>query len=204
MSCESELIQRAREEYTIAAESLGPEGVPHLCGSKGAPVPSFHVMRQKLQRYYGRKDLHFITFSCYQRRFLLGTVRARNVFVKILNEVRQRYPFLLVGYVLMPEHVHLLVSEPARGTPSKIIQILKQRVSRAMRRKKKRGSRGQLRLAFPEEESGLKRFWQRRFYDFNVWSRGKLKEKLNYMHANPVIRQLVKHPKNWPWSSWSF
>src|SRR5208282_3009254 len=49
-----------------------------------------------------------------------------------------------------------------------------------------------------------KRFWQRRFYDFNVWSRGKLKEKLNYMHANPVTRKLVKHPKNWPWSSWSF
>jgi len=49
-----------------------------------------------------------------------------------------------------------------------------------------------------------RRFWQRRFYDFNVWSRGKLKEKLNYMHANPVMRKLVKHPKNWPWSSWSF
>jgi hypothetical protein len=42
-----------------------------------------------------------------------------------------------------------------------------------------------------------------RFYDFNVYSRGKVKEKLNYMHANPVIRKLVKHPKDWPWSSWS-
>jgi putative transposase len=59
-------------------------------------------------------------------------------------------------------------------------------------------------LKFPEPEGELKRFWQRRFYDFNVWSREKKKEKLEYMHANPVKRKLVKHPKDWPWSSFSF
>jgi hypothetical protein len=48
-----------------------------------------------------------------------------------------------------------------------------------------------------------KAVWQARFYDFNVYSFGKVKEKLNYMHANPVIRRLVEHPKDWPWSSWS-
>ena len=64
--------------------------------------------------------------------------------MKILGEVRKRHPFLLVGYVLKPEHVHLLVSEPARGTPSKIVQVLKQRVSRALRKKKRRSSTGQL------------------------------------------------------------
>jgi putative transposase len=159
-------------------------------------------MKNKLKRYYGRKDLHFITFSCYERRPLLGSARARNLFVKILGEVRERYRFRIVGYVVMPEHVHLLVSEPTKGTPSKVIQVLKQRVSRAMRAKR-RSVRGQLRLPFAEEEKEQKRFWQRRFYDFNVWSRGKVKEKLNYMHANPVVRRLVKHPTNWPWSSWS-
>jgi len=158
-------------------------------------------MKNKLKRYNGRRDLHFITFSCYERRPLLGPVRAKNLFVKILGEVRERHGFKLVGFVLMPEHVHLLLSEPAKGTPSKVIQVLKQRVSRAMRAKR-RGVRGHLRLPFAEE-NGQKRFWQRRFYDFNVWSRGKVKEKLNYMHANPVVRRLVKHPKNWPWSSWS-
>jgi len=49
-----------------------------------------------------------------------------------------------------------------------------------------------------------RRFWQRRFYDFNVWSDAKRKEKLHYMHANPVRERLVKHPKEWPWSSFSF
>ena len=59
-------------------------------------------------------------------------------------------------------------------------------------------------MKFPEPEGELKRFWQRRFYDFNVWSSEKKKEKLEYMHANPVKRKLVKHPRDWPWSSFSF
>ena len=45
---------------------------------------------------------------------------------------------------------------------------------------------------------GPMRFWQRRFYDFNVYSRGRVKEKLNYMHASPLARKLVKHPREWP------
>jgi hypothetical protein len=47
-------------------------------------------------------------------------------------------------------------------------------------------------------------FWQRRFYDFNVWSSKKLQDKLDYMHRNPVQRQLVRHPADWPRSSWSY
>src|SRR6266704_519592 len=55
-----------------------------------------------------------------------------------------------------------------------------------------------------DRAGGLPRFWQPRFYDFNAWSKGKVREKLEYMHANPVTRKLVHHPKDWPWSSWSF
>jgi putative transposase len=47
-------------------------------------------------------------------------------------------------------------------------------------------------------------FWQRRFYDFNVWSSKKRNEKMNYMHFNPVKRGLVTHPKDWAWSSYGF
>lgn len=61
----------------------------------------------------------------------------------------------------------------------------------------------QLRFRFPEEGNLPRRFWQRRYYAFNVYSRRKLREKLDYMHANPVIEKLVKDPKDWPWSSWS-
>ena len=161
-------------------------------------------MPKGLKRYYGRGDLHFLTFSCYRRLPLLGTVRARDVFVEALGEIRERYRFLPVGYVVMPEHVHLLISEPSEGTPSIVLKVLKQRVSRDLRKKNRRGHTGQLRLSFMRDGTGAPRFWQPRFYDFNVYSAKKKREKLEYMHANPVTRKLVLHPKDWPWSSFSF
>jgi putative transposase len=161
-------------------------------------------MPKGLKRYYGRGHLHFLTFSCYRRLPLLNTMRARNLFVAALGKIRERYKFRLVGYVVMPNHVHLLVSEPAKGTPSVVLKVLKQRVSRDLRRSKRRAPAGQLRFAFTQGDRNLPRFWQPRFYDFNVWNAKKVREKLDYMHANPVTRKLVEHPKDWPWSSWSF
>ena len=160
-------------------------------------------MPKGLKRYYGRGDLHFVTFSCYQRRELLGTKRARNLFLEELARARVEFGFRLGGYVVMPNHVHLLMSEPRKGTVSTALQMLKQRVSRKLRKRKKRRPEGQLAFGFHGNPEALRSFWQARFHDFNVYSRGKGKEKLNYMHANPVIRKLVTHPKDWPWSSWS-
>jgi putative transposase len=156
-----------------------------------------------LKRRYGQGHLHFITCSCYRRLRLFASVPSKNLFVKILGEVRDRYGFSLVGYVVMPEHIHLLISEPPRGTPSMIMQVLKQCVSRRLRRKRRAPTR-QLRLRFHGLDAALPQFWQPRFYDFNVWSQKKFVEKLQYMHMNPMKRKLVAHPKDWPWSSYSF
>ena len=162
-------------------------------------------MPKGLHRRYGQRHLHFITFSCYRRLPLLGSAHARNLFVKILGEVRDRHGFALVGYVVMPEHIHLLLGEPAIGTPSTVLQVLKQRVSRRLRGKPRRQpSSRQLKLPFRDARESLPRFWQYRFYDFNVWSQTKFVEKLHYMHMNPFKRKLVRHPKDWPWSSFSF
>src|SRR4051794_19835721 len=140
-------------------------------------------MRRHLKRYYGYGHLHFITFSCYQRRPLLAEPSARDRVLQVLEQVRRKYRFVVVGYVIMPEHVHLLINEPKVGTPSLAIQVLKQRTSRATR------------------HDGPQ-FWQLRFYDFNVWSDPKHIEKLKYMHRNPVTRGLVTAPEDWRWSSY--
>jgi putative transposase len=161
-------------------------------------------MPVNLKRYYGRGDLHFLTFSCYRRLPLLETVRARNLFVRARGQIRERYKFRLLGYVVMPEHVHLLISEPAKGTPSVALKALKQRVSRDLRKKKRCVSDAQLRLPFMNGSAALPRFWQTRFYDFNVYSAKKKREKLEYMHFNPVKRGLVKEPGAWRWSSFLF
>jgi putative transposase len=161
-------------------------------------------MTKGLKRIYGRRHLHFLTFSCFKRLPLLETVQARNLFVEELRKVRERYGFLLVGYVVMPEHVHLLIGEPKEGTPSTVMQMLKQRVSRKMRKNKRGVSKAQLLLISSQEGVELSRFWQPRFYDFNVYSPNKKREKLEYMHGNPVKRGLVKNPGSWMWSSFLF
>ncbi len=162
-------------------------------------------MPKGLRRRYGQGHLHFITCSCYRRLPLLAPVRTRNLFVEILAEVRDRYGFSLVGYVVMPEHIHLLIGEPAKGTPSTVMQVLKQRVSRQLRSKpRKKAPSQQLKLPFRNAHELLPQFWQPRFYDFNLWSQTKFVEKLHYMHMNPLKRKLVNHPKDWPWSSYSF
>lgn len=170
-------------------------------------------MTEGLKRFYGRQDLHFVTFSCYQRLPLLGSVQARNLVVEELSRVRREYQFSVVGYVVMPNHVHLLLSEPARGTPSTVLQIVKQSVSHKMRRSEILWNEttqiqpSKIEGAASTHDIGLNslpRFWQPRFYDFNVYSHEKKNDKLEYMHANPVSRGLVQHPKDWSWSSFSF
>jgi REP element-mobilizing transposase RayT len=82
-------------------------------------------MRRNLKRYYGAGDLHFITCSCYRRQALLGTARQRDLLLTVLEQVRKRYQFVVAGYVVMPEHIHLLISEPQKKNPSTVMQALK-------------------------------------------------------------------------------
>ena len=159
-------------------------------------------MPRGLHRSYGAHHLHFITSSCYQRLPFLRSARRRDRFLSILEETRQRYRFVVVGYVVMPEHIHLLITEPEVGTPSTVMQVLKQRTARALLPKRKRADARQRRLF---ADAVVRRpFWQARFYDFNVWTTKKRVEKLRYMHRNPVKRGLVGAPEEWGWSSYRF
>ena len=90
-------------------------------------------MTEGLHRFYGGNDLHFLTFSCYRRRPLFRNEAHCDLFLKILDRVRRRYRRVVLGYVVMPEHVHLLVSEPQRETLSTAIQALKLGVVRSVR-----------------------------------------------------------------------
>lgn len=156
-------------------------------------------MPSGLHRTYGAQHLHFITNSCYQRWPLLDTPRARDCFLSVLEQTREKYRFVVVGYVVMPEHIHLLITEPEVGSPSTVMQVLKQRTAKALLPKRKRRDPRQRKL-FGEESR--RAFWQARFYDFNVWTAKKRVEKLRYMHRNPVKRGLVESPEGWRWSSY--
>ena len=94
-------------------------------------------MPKGLKRFHSGGDEHFITSSCYRRQPFLASARRRDLFLNLLEEVRQKYQFVVWGYVVMPEHFHLLISEPTKRNVAVAMQVLKQRVSRRCRRKKK-------------------------------------------------------------------
>ena len=137
-------------------------------------------MPRGLVRYQHTGNFHFITFSCFHRAPYLASPSARNLFEDALERIRLRAKFVIAGYVVMPEHVHLLIGEPLKGAVAAAIHALKLSVS--LRRTRRP-------------------FWQTRYYDFNVFTEKKHIEKLRYMHRNPVVRGLVAKPEDWPWSS---
>ena len=73
-------------------------------------------MPSRLKRFHHSGQSHFVTFCCYHRRVLFGTAESRRVFEKALDRVRRSFRLRVYGYVVMPEHVHLLLSEPERET----------------------------------------------------------------------------------------
>jgi putative transposase len=137
-------------------------------------------MTKGLVRYQQCGSFRFITFSCYRRLAYLGSASARNLFERSLEAMRRRYDFVVCGYVVIPEHVHLLVSEPKGSLLSTAIQVLKPSVS---------------------VQGSERRFWLPRYYDFNVHNEEKRVEKLRCTHRNPVKRGLVGKPQDWQWSS---
>jgi putative transposase len=149
-----------------------------------------------LYRIHHSGSAHFITFTCYHRYAQLSDPLVRDLFVQALERSRKLYAMLVYGFIVMPEHVHLLISEPERGTVANAIQSLK--ISSAKRSK-------QVLQALISQVKGnvghSVSFWQKRYYDRNV--RGEeFREKLRYIHRNPVKRNLVTRPEDWMWSSY--
>jgi len=137
-------------------------------------------MPDRLERFQHSGGFHFLTFSCHARLPYLASTAASDLFEHTLEAMRRRYVFHVFGYVVMPEHVHLLVSEPRRAVLAHAIQALKTSVAKQSRQRP---------------------FWLVRYYDFNVRSETKRTEKLRYLHRNPVTRGLVCSPEEWKWSS---
>ena len=144
-------------------------------------------MPRGLIRFQHTRHSHFITFSCYRRQPNFNVSDPYDLFVECLEDMRQRFCICVYGYVVMPEHVHLLVSEPERGALADAIHYLK--LSFAKRQRSREG----------RVEVGS--FWQKRYYDRNVRDAQEFSIKLRYLHRNPVKRGLVSEPADWKWSS---
>jgi putative transposase len=135
-----------------------------------------------LKRFQQSGQTHFLTFSCYRRRALFTAAPSQRVFELGLERVRRSFGLCVYGYVVMLEHVHLLLSEPQHSTLADALKSLKQGVSR--------------RLMGEAEHFG-----QKRYYDFNIRNHRQLVERLRYLHRNPVQRRWCERAEDWEWSS---
>ena len=142
-------------------------------------------MPASLRRRQHSGQSHFVTFSCYRRQPNFVNEAVYDLFPVCLDDMRRRFAMRIYGYVVMPEHVHLLLSEPEQGALADAIHHLKLSFTK------------RLRSRWP----GTGPFWQKRYYDRNVRNADEFTVKLRYLHRNPVKRGLVKEAADWRWSS---
>jgi putative transposase len=136
-----------------------------------------------LTRYQQAESLHFLTFSCYERKPCLTDPVANKIVEEILERTRARHDALIYAYVLMPEHVHIMMNEPPKIQVAMFLKAFKQEVSRKLK-----GAR--------------KQFWQTRYFDRNLRGEDSMAEVIRYIHRNPVSRGPVTQPEEYRWSSY--
>ncbi len=144
-----------------------------------------------------------MTFSCFRCQPFLSRNRARKWLVDAIALAQARHEFDLWAWVIMPEHVHLLVypdsDEPTVGP---MLSTIKQSVAK----KAVAWARKEDRLECMEDVSPqgnvVHRFWQRGGgFDRNLWTPRRVWDVIDYIHQNPVERGLCERAENWEWSS---
>ena len=163
-------------------------------------------MPRGLRRFHDSRQSHFLTFSCYRRQPNFVNAAVYDLFPVCLEQMRRRFDLCVYGYVVMPEHVHLLLSEPEYGTLAEAIHYRK--LSFAKRLRSLRGNPAQVSVQKQDANLGHRQlhqqqgsFWQKRYYDRNVRDAREFGVKLRYLHRNPVKRGLVRELGDWKWSS---
>lgn len=148
---------------------------------------------------------HYVTTVTYHRVPVFRGEEACTIFIAALAETRQQCPFKLVGYVIMPDHIHLIVN-PRDSDISNLMRRIKglsaRRILDWLRSEGHSSSLAKLALDTPQKREHTHAVWQKDFSSIDLWSARFVQQKLQYVHANPVRAGLCAHPKDWKWSSY--
>ncbi|MCA9251436.1 MAG: transposase [Phycisphaerae bacterium] len=172
-------------------------------------------MPKHLRRYDEPGDSHFLTISCQRRLTFFHDDTMKQIVVDGLRILQERFKVCVVGYVIMPEHVHVILYPHARGgdAPVPISKLLyafkkhvgfhgKQRLREIWREVGRLWSEPLNAWATGDKEDQT--IWNVRGYDFNVRHHKALLQKLDYCHKNPITRGLVDRAEDWAWSSYRY
>lgn len=157
------------------------------------------------RRYEIPWHARYLTFSCWQEKAFLSKDFPRRWFRDAVLLARRRHPFGLLAWVIMPEHVHLLLVPIPPSTVAEVLYAIKSSVAKKAVAHLRHTAPHRLATMLDRQPSGRAcyRFWQPGGgYDRNIWSVRDVHEKIGYIHNNPIRRGLVVRPEEWAWSSW--
>ncbi len=163
---------------------------------------NYRVSMPKLRHYDNLNTARFVTFCCYRRNKLLTQPQVIETFLQALEAMQIQHKIRLFGYVIMPEHVHLVLHPPDSVKLGPVIGALKSKSASAIIAEKM--------VSLPDScwisKNGIQRraFWQPRCYDHNCRSQETVIEKINYCHNNPVKLGLAPEARQWRWSSYGY
>jgi putative transposase len=153
-----------------------------------------------LRRFQESGQTHFVTFSCLKRWPYLASAALYDLFVQCLEDMRWRFGMCVYGFVVMPEHIHLLLSEPTAVKLAEAMHYLKLSFSKRIPGLLSRAQVSAHKTGANLGHGGS--FWEKRYYDRNVRDYREFTLTLRYLHRNPVARGLVLAPEEWKWSSY--
>jgi putative transposase len=142
-------------------------------------------MGRRQEPVYGKGHLHLITCSCYWKEPKLGQEKHRYLFARLLEELRVKFRFGIVGYVIMPDHFHLLMAEPEVDTAANSIDMLLQRYQRR----------------YNTSARSTEQVWEKPYSDTHVFGQERIAAQLETLHQAPVKAGLVENATDWEWSS---
>jgi len=134
---------------------------------------------------YGKGHLHLIACSCYRKTPKLAEEKHRDVFVRLMEELRVKFRFAIVGYVVMPDHFRLLLREPEIDTAANAVETLQTRYRRR----------------YNNSARSDEQVWESRHSDMHIFGPEAVAASLASMHAEPVKAGLALNPEEWAWSS---
>jgi len=159
----------------------------------------------KLYKSNERNTFHYVTSVTYNRVPVFRSDRACEIFVEVLSEVRNKFPYKLIGYVIMPDHVHAIINN-ATGTISDWLRRVRGNSARVvlawLREEQHLMSLKKLALNPPQKRQHTHAVWQKDPSVIDLTSPKFIRQKLNYLHLNPVRAGLCEHPADWKWSSY--
>ena len=137
----------------------------------------------RLRRIETRDRIFFVTTNLARGTPELA-IAERDLLLRQIVRQRAAGGFLLFGYVVMPDHLHLLIA-PTAADLIGVMREFKSCTGQGIRNVRQDG----------------KAIWQSRYFDFILRRVGDFWEKLEYIHENPVKAGLVRDAEDWPWSS---